>query len=133
MHVPAMDAEHQEMFRLAGELRDALLTAEGAGRAQLLCRRLTAETNSHFSHEERLMRDAEYPAYGWHERQHWTARAKLAALDRAVQRGERREMFEALESLATWMRDHTSVADRMAGSYLRNYWRAHTCAETCVG
>jgi hypothetical protein len=37
-------------------------------------------------------------------------------------------MFHSLEALAGWMRDHTSVADRMAGSYLRNYWRAREYA-----
>ncbi len=74
------------------------------------------------------MRDAEYPAYIWHERQHRTARAKMAALDRDVQRGGRQGMFDSLEGLAGWMRDHTLVADRMAGSYLRNYWRERAYA-----
>jgi len=118
------------MFRLAGDLREALLAGARTSRVDLLCRQLAAETNSHFSHEERLMRDAAYPAYAWHERQHRTARARLAALDGQVQGGVRELIFEALESLAAWMRDHTSVADRMAGSYLRNYWRSRTRNET---
>jgi hemerythrin len=109
VHVPAIDAEHQELFRVAADLRQALL-------------------NGHFSHEERLMRDAEYPAYTWHERQHRTARARMAALERDFQRSDRQGMFKSLEALAGWVRDHTSVADRMAGSYLRNYWRAREYA-----
>ena len=130
--MPEIDAEHREMFRLAGAFRDALLSCETSVRLNLLCRRLTAEINGHLSHEERLLRDAEYPAYGWHEHQHRTARSRLAALDREVQAGKSQPAFEALESLAAWMRDHTSVADRMAGSYLRNYWRTRACAETCA-
>lgn len=132
VHVPEIDAEHQEMFRLASALRDALLSCETPGRADLLCGRLAAEINAHFSHEERLLRDAQYPAYAWHERQHRTAHAKLAALDREVRTGKSHPAFEAIECLAGWMRDHTSVADRMAGSYLRNYWRPRACAETGV-
>jgi hemerythrin len=124
VHVPEIDAEHQEMFRLAADLRQALLAGDKTGHMELLCRRLAAELNGHFSHEERLMRDAEYPAYEWHQRQHRTARAKMAALERDVHRGERQPIFDSLESLAAWIRDHTSVADRMVGSYLRNYWRA---------
>ena len=123
VHVPEIDAEHREMFRAAADLRQALLDGDPTGRLALLCRRLAAELNAHFSHEERLMREAEYPAYIWHERQHRTARAKMAALERDVQRGDRQSIFDSLEALAGWMRDHTSVADRMIGSYLRNYWR----------
>ena len=128
VHVPAIDAEHEEMFRVAPALRQALLAGDKTGHLDLLCRRLAAELNGHFSHEERLMRDAEYPAYVWHERQHRTARAKMGALERDVQRGECQSMFESLESVAVWMRDHTSVADRMVGSYLRNYWRTREYA-----
>ena len=128
VHVPEIDAEHQEMFRAAADLRQALLDGDKTGHVDLLCRRLAAELSGHFSHEERLMRDAEYPAYTWHERQHRTARAKMAALEHDVQRGDRQGMFDSLEALAVWMRDHTSVADRMVGSYLRNYWRERAYA-----
>ena len=132
VHVPEIDAEHQEMFRLAGELREALLAGEKMSRAGLLSRRLAAEINAHLSHEERLLRDAAYSAYGWHERQHRTGRSRLAALERETLAGARDAGFEALESLAAWMRDHTTVADRMAGSYLRNYWRTRVREETLV-
>src|SRR5689334_1848073 len=104
VHVPEIDAEHQEMFRAAADLRQALLDAGNTGRAGLLCHRLAAELNAHFSHEERLMREAEYPSYSWHERQHRTAHAKMAALERDVLRGDRRRMFDSLEALAAWMR-----------------------------
>jgi len=124
IHVPQIDTEHQEMFRAAAGLRQALLDGDKAGRVALRCRCLAAELNGHFSHEERLMRDAEYPSYAWHERQHRTARTKMAALERDILRGDPRGVFDSLEALAAWMRDHTSLADRMVGSYLRNYWRA---------
>ena len=126
--VPEIDAQHQEMFRLAEELRRAVLAGEKPGELELLRRRLASEIAGHLSHEERLMRAAEYPAFDWHERQHQTARAKLITLKRDIESGEWQAMFESLESLAGWMRDHTSVADRMAGAYLRNHWRASACA-----
>lgn len=128
VRVPEIDVEHQEMFRAAADLRQALLDGDQTGHLGLLYRRLAAELNRHLSHEERLMLDAEYPSYAWHERQHRTARVKMAALERDVQRGDRQSMFASLEALAGWMRDHTTVADRMVGSYLRNYWRTREYA-----
>lgn len=124
VQIPAIDAQHREMFDRAAELRQALLNGERPARLELLRRRLAAEINGHLSHEERLMRNAEYPAYAWHERQHRTARARLGAIEHALQQGEPLSLFEAVEALAVWMRDHTSVADRMAAAYLRNYWRS---------
>ena len=128
VHVPEIDAEHQEMFRLADDLRRAMLEGEQTARLDLRRRRLAGEVSNHLSHEERLLRDAEYPAYRWHERQHRTGRSKMAVLERELQRGDGQLMFQALEELAGWLRDHTSLADRMAGSYLRNYWRERDSA-----
>lgn len=128
IHIPQIDTEHQEMFRIADEMRQALLAGDRTSRLALLCRRLAVQANTHFAHEERLMREAEYPAYAWHERQHRTARSKMSAFERDLHRGEWQPMLESLEVLVCWMRDHVSVADRMVGSYLRNYWRAREFA-----
>lgn len=127
MYVPEIDSQHQEMFRLAGELRQAVLESEKAERLALRARLLADCLAGHLTFEERLMRDAEYPSLEWHERQHRTARSKLAALRSSIEDAQRQSVFEAVESLAAWMRDHTAVADRMAGAYLRNHWRASAC------
>ncbi len=114
------------MFRLAADLREGMLAGEKPARLSIRCRQLTAEVNGHLSHEQHLMSEAAYPFYAWHERQHRTGRARLAALEREVRVGDPQAMFEALEAFAEWLRDHTSVADRMVGSYLRNYWRSQS-------
>lgn len=128
VHVPEIDAEHQEMFRLAAELRHALLDGGDPRRVDLLGRHLTTEIAGHLAHEERLMRGAAYPSLQWHERQHQTGRARLATLDRALRNGAPDAIFESLERFAGWLHDHTSVADRMVGAYLRNYRRTHSGA-----
>ena len=72
------------------------------------------------------MRDASYPQVEWHKRQHATACAQLETLAASIHTGEQASIFESLEAIAKWMRDHTSIADRMAGAYLRNHLRALT-------
>jgi len=125
--VPEMDAEHKEMFRLAAELRRAFLAGAPPNELDKLQGRLAGEVTGHFAHEERLMRTASYAAFQWHESQHQTGRSRVAELGRQIQRGERSAIFESLESIARWLRDHTSVADRMAGAYLRNHARTARC------
>ncbi len=123
MYVPEIDAEHQQMFRAAAQLRQAVLAGEKPKQLESLVRRLAGEIAGHFLHEEHLMRGSRYPAFEWHRRQHVTARRRIASVRLRIRRGDRQQLFEALESLAGWLRDHTSVADRIAGAYLRNYQR----------
>ena len=125
MHVPEIDAEHRQMFGAAAELRQAVLGGEPAEALEILLNRLIREFAGHFLHEERLMQSAHYPAHEWHRRQHETARAKLALLRRSVRSGDQSAVFESLEAFAGWLRDHTSLTDRMLGTYLRNYRREH--------
>ena len=124
MYVPEIDSQHQEMFSLAAELRQALLERDDRIHLEALERCLAAAVATHLADEERLLHAANYPALEWHRRQHQTALSKLAALQHGIEAGDRQSSFDALEALAAWMRDHISIADRMAGAYLRNHWRA---------
>jgi hemerythrin-like metal-binding protein len=117
VHLPEVDAEHRSLFRLAGELKNA--HAAGAPRkvvAQKL-RALLAESEDHFTHEERMMRQARYMMFAWHKSQHdaLRKRAKTASGDPA----------EFLAFLERWLPDHMAVADNMMGATLRNYHRSH--------
>ena len=121
--VPEMDEEHEALFHLLHELRRAVLAGDPLEQLERQAARLTTRAASHFQHEEKLMRASRYSAIDWHERQHQTGRAKLAALTEAIRGHGKTPVFEALEALATWILDHVSVADHMLGSHLRNHDR----------
>jgi hemerythrin-like metal-binding protein len=123
VYLPELDEEHQAMFRLLEELRHAFVEGEAAANLESKLDYLAAEVTEHFLHEERLMRDARYPQIEWHKRQHATLHAQMASLANSIRAGERASTFESLEAIAKWARDHTTVADRMAGAYLRNHLR----------
>jgi len=122
--VPELDEEHQAMFRLTQELRHAVVEGEARERLKQKAQLLAEEVAGHLRHEERLMREARYPHVDWHKRQHNTIRNELTELAESLRSGEQAAILGSLEAIAKWMRDHTSVADRMAGAYLRNYQRA---------
>ena len=121
--IPEIDAEHQSLFEKAQDLRQALVDEAAVEQMEYRLRRLSGEIAAHFEHEEGLMRQARYAATDWHLRQHETGRVRLAGLRAALRTGDRRTMLEALELMAAWLRDHTGVADKMLGSYLRNHSR----------
>jgi len=109
------DAEHRELFRLGEDVYRATQSADAQAVADAT-RRLIAEVDAHFQHEERMMRAAHYSGYDWHKRQHDGARRRLQEITASPD--------DLLDYLAGWLRDHTGVADRMMTASLRNAERA---------
>jgi hemerythrin len=124
VHVPAVDEEHQQIFRLCGDLRRAAAAGAPTTALQSIVDDLVIHTSRHLSHEEREMRTAGYPLYAWHHRQHQTVRSRVSPLSRRIRRGDRGAATELLDFLSGWLHNHIRLADRMWGAYLRNHQRA---------
>ena len=119
-----IDAEHRDLFRIADGLQQAVANkATTDVNAQLHA--FIAHAEEHFSHEEWLMQSVKYPSYGWHLQQHNTARRRLKLLAPLVASHESEAAELLLDFLEGWLRDHTSVTDRMMAAHVRNYERAN--------
>lgn len=126
VHVPDVDDEHQQLFRLCNDLQRALLDGSATGEVQSMVAELVIHTAHHFSHEQREMRAAGYSLYEWHRRQHHAALTKVRAMERRIRRGDRDAAIELLNYLPAWLNDHVRLADRMLGAHLRNRQRELT-------
>jgi hemerythrin len=120
VYVPDIDTQHKELFKLGAELHRALAQGAPQEKTESLLHDVLEHISVHFAHEEGMMEETGYPSRGWHCKQHQTAGKRAALLLRYVRKGETAQAIEALEFLSNWFRDHTSVADKMMGSYLRN-------------
>ncbi len=123
VYVPELDQEHQVIFRLAEDVSRAVRSGALLAAIQPKLRELIRRARLHFTHEEKRMVSLRYPGYEWHRRQHDTLRRKVAKLQQSVRQGDREAILPAMEYLAGWLRDHTSVSDRMMTAYLRNHSR----------
>jgi len=123
IYIPELDAEHRGLFRLAGEMHEAL--AAGATPVQIRSRfrNLMAGLDEHLAHEERLMRAAGYPSYAWHKQSHDGVRKKVRQCALRVERGDREVIPPMLAELSVWLKEHLALPDRLMAAYLRNYWR----------
>jgi hemerythrin len=122
--VPEIDAEHRTIFEKAGELHRAVLAGKDIAEIQALLKELIARASRHFTHEEEMMRAAGYPSYEWHKGQHDSIRAKVKSAERRLRRGETDGTLELLKYLSGWLKNHTSVTDRLMSAYCRNHaWR----------
>ena len=120
-----IDAEHREIFRIAGGLEHAVAKSAPADELRIQLRRLAGAAEDHLSHEEWLMQSVSYPSYGWHKQQHDTLRRRLKLFIPLIESGDAEATELFLEFLAGWMHDHTSVTDRMMGAFVRNFERTH--------
>ena len=125
VYLPAIDAEHLQIHSTVEELHAAIAAQSGPRRMEGLLRRLAQEVADHFAHEERLMRVSHYSEYGWHKRQHATARRGVDELVSQFRPADRASLSLALESLAGWLSYHISVADNMVSAHIRNYEREY--------
>ena len=117
--LPELDAEHRDIFRVAEELRAAVAGGQRE-RIRSLLDNLEAEVEGHLRHEERLMRETQYPSLEWHKEQHNAARKRLRGYSKQVAAGDAQAAEAMLETLGGWLRDHTATADRMMTAFVRN-------------
>jgi hemerythrin-like metal-binding protein len=122
--VPALDDEHQAIYRITGELQNALHSRAPLSQVQEILQRLVACTENHFAHEEKLMRGTRYLSFDWHRQQHGTARKRLKHYGALIEAGDREAGLELVKFFTHWLDDHTAVTDRMMGAHLRNRERA---------
>ncbi|MBS1859710.1 MAG: hemerythrin family protein [Acidobacteria bacterium] len=119
IYLPEIDAEHRGLFLAGEELHRALAAGATPDRIKEGLHSLLQLTEAHFLHEERLMRASGFEAYEWHRRQHDTLRKRAREIDG----GDNLSVTAALDYLAGWLRDHTSVADRIMAAHIRNWGR----------
>ena len=118
--VPDLDDEHKEIFDAAAELQKALTGGTPFTDLCRLTNHLAACALDHFAHEERLMRAARYGSLRWHKQQHDAVRRQVSQFAARLQQGDRMAGSELVEYLSSWLANHTRVADRMMGAFLRN-------------
>lgn len=118
--VPDLDDEHKEIFEAVAELQKALTSDTALTDLCRLTNHLATCAVDHFAHEERLMRAARYDSLRWHKQQHDGVRRQASQLAARIGQGDRAAGFELVEYLSSWLANHTRVADRMMGAFLRN-------------
>jgi hemerythrin len=118
--VTEIDDEHKEIFEAVSDLQKALSGRSAAPDTGKSMERLIVCIVEHFAHEERLMRAARYGSMRWHKQQHDNARRRVEQFVPRIEQGDAKAGLELVEYLTSWLRDHTRLADRMMGAFLRN-------------
>jgi hemerythrin len=121
--VTEIDDEHKEIFEALSNLQTVLSSPGSALELRKPIERLVTCIVEHFAHEERLMRAVRYGSLRWHKQQHDNARRRVEQFVLRIEQGDTEAGLALVDYLAAWLRDHTRLADRMMGAFLRNQQR----------
>jgi hemerythrin-like metal-binding protein len=126
--VDALDNQHKALADCINTLAVECKQAQNASpesmekRKELLARlldELYTTTKKHFSFEESLMRDKDYPAYTEHAREHVMLCAELkATFVNGLKHGRCNLNANNLNALRSWLIAHVSHSDRDFANFL---------------
>ena len=69
------------------------------------------------------MRASRYGSMRWHKQQHDNASRRVGQFVLQIEQGDAEAGLALVDYLTSWLRDHTRLADRMMGAFLRNHQR----------
>lgn len=108
-----IDAEHQQLFRLANAFFEA---SDKASRLECAMR-LFQYTKEHFGHEEALMREIAYPAMAAHMAQHQVLIGSLNKVTESITK-DTLQPDQLRKFLTAWLVGHIVTFDTKLSTYL---------------
>jgi hemerythrin-like metal-binding protein len=120
VQIPSIDGQHQNLFRVAGELYAAMSAGQGKAATSRILDRLVQYTSVHFAHEERLMRLHDYPALAAHQAEHEALTKRVLAFQADLQAGRATITVQLLHFLKDWLEKHIAGSDQKYAPYLRD-------------
>lgn len=115
--VADIDEQHLELVGLINELHAAIRDRKASKVVRKILDELIDYTSTHFSIEERLMRESGYPDYEAHRSYHEALIDQVRTLQGKLDSGEASVTFELLHFLRVWLIRHICEADKEFGAY----------------
>lgn len=121
---PEIDLQHKQLFRMAGELQDAMVNGRTVEIVEQLLDRLVSYTRHHFDSEERLMRETGYPDYAEHHDLHDKLAQQVLDFQARFRSNTVSMTLEMMRLLRDWLEYHIRGADAKLGAHVLAYgWK----------
>lgn len=112
-----IDEQHVELVRLLNQLHAAVRERRGSAAVSGTLDELVEYTRTHFSAEEGMMRESNYPDYAEHRVHHEALIDQVRALQQKLASGEASITFELLHFLRVWLMRHICESDKRFGEW----------------
>ncbi len=115
---PALDGQHQAIFRLIHDLQDEAAKGHGPDVLSSTLDQLVQEVRNHFRDEEAMLVKCRFPRYSSHRAEHQKLMNQILDLQAALQKGETAVTPQVVQFLADWHEQHISTSDLQYVPYL---------------
>lgn len=119
--VPAIDKQHQELFKQVNSLMEAMKAGRGREEIETIVSFLEKYVVIHFGDEERLMTRYGYPDLATHKAEHAAFVRQFGAIKRDIAAGKiTTGMLISLQSsVVGWLKNHVVKVDRKYGDFIQ--------------
>ena len=115
---PKIDQQHRQLVNLINELADAMKFKEGHSIVDVILDSLIEYVQSHFTSEEKVMREISFPHYNEHRREHLQLTKKVLEFKKSYKNEGKINLGEFLDFLCDWLRAHLAGSDKNIASFL---------------
>jgi len=118
VQVSIIDDQHKKLIAIINDLHDAMAAGKGKIVINDVLLRLVDYTKMHFSTEERLMAQHNYPDRLAHETQHIELVSQVGQLYNKVIEGKVSVTLDTMVFLKDWLNHHILETDKKLGAFL---------------
>ena len=116
--IDSIDEQHKKLLGLINQLQTAVDFSTGEKFEQEALDQLVAYTKTHFSYEEGLMEENQYPDFEPHKAQHQKMIARVDEVLAEYALDQDTAMSNASNFLKDWLINHINGTDKQYSSYL---------------
>ena len=116
--IDSIDQQHKKLLNLINQLQTAVDYSTGEQFEREALDELVDYTKTHFTYEEGLMRDNDYPDFEPHKAQHEKMFEKVREVLAEYEQDQDTAMANAAEYLKDWLINHINGTDKQYSSFL---------------
>ena len=116
--VAKCDEDHKKLFALINSLHDAMMTGKGPQVIEKVVKDLADYTHFHFSAEERLLEQAQYPDLPAHRAQHRVFVNKVKQFQQNLHITTTGQASAVVTFLKDWLTNHIMQTDKQYSAHL---------------
>lgn len=118
--IDSIDRQHRKLINLINQLATAVDYSTGDEFEQEALAELVDYTKTHFSYEEKIMKDNGYPDFEAHKAQHEEMIKKVSEVIAEYGKDKDTAMQNAANYLKAWLVNHINGTDKQYSSFLRD-------------
>lgn len=116
--IDSIDRQHKKLIALINSLQTAVDYSAGAEYEQEALDALVDYTKTHFSYEEDMMEENEYPDFTTHRAEHELMISRVEQVLAEYQKNPDTAMQNAIDFLRDWLINHINGTDKQYSKYL---------------